>query len=71
MICLVYGDDYLLFAHNSSNFKSMLTKLLNFHLSLQKENGVTGFLGVQVAVNSKNGSVKFTQTGLFDRKLLQ
>ena len=66
MICLVHVDDCLFFAPDGSNFDSMLQKLRNIDLTLEKEDNVAGFLGVHLNVDHNNGTVELTQRGLID-----
>ena len=67
MIYLVYVDDCLFFAPDDSNFDTMLQKLRNEDLTLEKEDEVAGFLGVHLKVDHNEGTVELTQLGLIDR----
>jgi len=49
MVCLVYH-----------NFESVLTKLRDSNLTLQKEDVVAGSLSVPLAADSENGSMDLT-----------
>ena len=67
MICLVYIDAYLFFAPDDSQTDNLLQKLREAYFTLEKEDDVTGFLGVKLDVDKKTGSVKLTHIGLIDR----
>ena len=60
MICLVYVDDCLFFAPDDSKFDYMLDKLRKSNISLEKENDISGFLGVHINTNHGNGFVELT-----------
>ena len=80
VICLIYVDDCLFFAKNSSEIDSIIKDLkdpsdkANQEFLLDKEKDVAGFLGIHFSkIKNDNGNVeeiKLTQTGLIKRILV-
>ena len=70
MICLVYVDDTLLYAHNEKDIDDVLNRLQNERkMSLEVEDDVAGFLGVQIHGDPVTKEVTLTQSGLIKRIL--
>ncbi len=68
VICLVYVDDTLLFAHKMEDIDEALDKLVNAQgMALEIEDDVAGFLGVHIARDKHSGEIELTQRGLIDR----
>jgi hypothetical protein len=68
VICLCYVDDTLLFSPKQEWIDEVIDKLKNTaDLSVEIEDDVAGFLGVQIKRDDKKGTVTLTQTGLIDR----
>jgi Reverse transcriptase (RNA-dependent DNA polymerase)/GAG-pre-integrase domain len=69
VICLCYVDDTLLFAREQESIDEVIAQLRQTDLTLEIEDDVAGFLGVQIKRNDADGTVTLTQTGLIDRVL--
>ena len=68
VIILCYVDDTLLFSPKQEWIDEVLHKLRNTaDLSVEVEDDVAGFLGVQIKRDDQEGTVTLTQTGLIDR----
>jgi len=68
VICLCYVDDTLLFSPKQEWIDEVIVKLKNTaDLSIEIEDDVAGFLGVQIKRDDAKGTVTLTQTGLTDR----
>jgi hypothetical protein len=68
VICLCYVDDTLLFSPKQEWIDEVIDKLKNTaDLSVEIEDDVAGFLGVQIKRDDEKGTVTLTQTGLIDR----
>jgi Reverse transcriptase (RNA-dependent DNA polymerase) len=71
VICLVYVDDTLLYAHDmKDSIDDVIRRLTNEHkMTLEVEDNFAGFLGVHIDRNKETGEVTLTQKGLIDRIL--
>jgi hypothetical protein len=67
VICLCYVDDTLLFSPKQEWIDEVIEQLRKTDLSIEIEDDVAGFLGVQIKRDDKAGTVTLTQTGLIDR----
>ena len=68
VICLVYVDDTLFYAQDDKEIDNILDKLRNQEgMTLERENDVAGFLGVQMTRDSAKGTITLTQKGLAER----
>ena len=67
VICLVYVDDTLFFSPDPKYIKEVTDKLRNLGMELEEEDSVAGFLGVDIARDERNSSIKLTQRGLAKR----
>jgi Reverse transcriptase (RNA-dependent DNA polymerase) len=67
VICLCYVDDTLLFSPKQEWIDEVIDKLRQTDLSIEIEDDVAGFLGVQIKRDDNAGTVTLTQTGLIDR----
>ena len=68
VICLVYVDDTLLYARNDRDIDEVIRKLTEDRkMTLEIEESVAGFLGVDIKPDPVTGEVELTQTGLIDR----
>ena len=65
-ICLTYVDDCLFFAKDTKTIELILTELRKEGATLNLEDNVAGFLGVDISRTDK-GTIEMTQTGLIDR----
>ena len=66
VICIVYVDDTLFFAHDDKNIDEVLMFLRNEEMELEADDEVAGFLGVHID-RKKDGRITLTQAGLIDR----
>jgi hypothetical protein len=67
VICLVYVDDTLLFAHDMKDINNMLHRLTHEQgMGLEIEDDVAGFLGVHIECNDTTGEITLTQQGLIE-----
>ena len=66
VICLVYVDDTLFFARDSSKIDETIQGLRDLNMELEEEDDVAGFLGVHIERRS-DGSIKLSQSGLIQR----
>ena len=67
VICLVYVDDTLFFAHNTSEIEEVIDTLKSVStLQITTEDDIAGFLGVHIN-NRDDGTIELLQTGLIDR----
>ena len=69
VICLLYVDDTLLYAKRDEDIDEVLAYLRKRGLTLEEEDDVAGFLGVDIKRNPQTGEITMTQTGLIDRIL--
>ena len=67
VICLLYVDDQIWLSPKSEYIDEAIAKLRNLDLELEDEDDVSGFLGVHIEHNSKDGTVTLTQKGLIER----
>ena len=67
VICLCYVDDTLLFSPKQEWIDEVIQQLRQTDLTIEIEDDVAGFLGVQIKRNDAAGTVTLTQTGLIDR----
>ena len=68
VICLTYVDDTLFFAKNLEDIDAVILALREKQkMTLDIEDDVAGFLGVQLKKDTLSGTVTMTQTGLIDR----
>ena len=67
VICVTYVDDTLFFARDMADIDAAIQALKDQDMTLEVEDSVAGFLGVQVSRDEKTGKVQMTQTGLIDR----
>jgi Reverse transcriptase (RNA-dependent DNA polymerase) len=66
VICLCYVDDTLLFAREQESIDEVIEQLRQTDLTIEIEDDLAGFLGVQIKRNDADGTVTLTQTGLID-----
>ena len=70
VICLVYVDDTLLYARNQQDIDDVIRRLTEERsMTLEIEDEVAGFLGVDIQRDPTTKEVTLTQTGLIDRIL--
>ncbi len=68
VICLVYVDDTLLYARTQQDIDDVIRKLqVDRSMTLEIEDEVAGFLGVDISRDPVTKEVTLTQTGLIDR----
>ena len=67
VICLCYVDDTLLFSPKQEWIDEVIEQLKQTDLTVEIEDDVAGFLGVQIKRDDEAGTVTLTQTGLIDR----
>ena len=65
-ICLTYVDDILIFAKSQDVIDELVSNLRKAGATLNVEDNVAGFLGVDITRNDDN-SITMTQTGLIER----
>ena len=66
VIIIVYVDDTLIFSPKAEYIDDVLSKLRAADMTLEEEDSVAGFLGVQIE-HLADGRIKLTQKGLIQR----
>ena len=68
VICVTYVDDTLFFARDMKDIDDVIEKLrTQQNMSLDVEDDLAGFLGVQVKRDTASGKTTMTQAGLTNR----
>ena len=67
VICLVYVDDTLFFSPKGEYIDEIIQKLRQDDMELEEESSVDGFLGVNMAYDKTDNTIKLTQEGLTKR----
>jgi len=67
VICLVYVDDTLFYSPKQEYIDEVIEKLQDQEMGLEVEGSITGFLGVHIECDNKDGSIKLTQKGFIKR----
>ena len=70
VVCLVYVDDTLLYAKDLKDIDDVIEKLRERGMTLEVEDDVNGFLGVEIHKSTKTGVITLTQEGLI-KKILE
>ena len=65
VICLTYVDDCIFFAKDAKDIEEAISKLRDNGMKLEKEDDVSGFLGVHIERNGQE--IKLTQKGLIKK----
>ena len=65
-IVVTYVDDCLFFAKDLNMIDEVIIQLRKQNMSLNKEDDVAGFLGINI-IRTSAGDIEMTQTGLIDR----